>query len=64
MVELKPCKYCGGTPIQGTHEGRNLMGKNGYVSFIRCSGCFRYIEVFSFDSSKEAAEKCISYWNS
>ena len=46
IMEVKKCRYCGSLPEQYTHEGRNRIGEIGFVSVLKCRGCFRRVETF------------------
>lgn len=61
-MKINKCKYCGDMPKQTTHEGRNRIGRLGFVSVMQCPGCLRRVETFS-DTPGRAAEKCAQYWN-
>lgn len=62
MDEAKKCKYCGSLPDQSTHEGRNRIGEIGFVSVLKCKGCYRRVETFG-STPDRAEEKCLQYWN-
>ena len=62
MEEIKRCNLCGGNGRQVTHEGRNMIGEQGFNSTIRCQTCYRQTTAFSKDA-KKATEKVVDYWN-
>lgn len=59
---LKKCPYCGGIGILSNNEGYNIIGTAGYITVIRCSGCYRHIEIFDKNANK-SIEECINKWN-
>ena len=58
---LRKCRYCGERPDVYIRADRNYAGTKGFISTVRCPGC--YVSVFAFGLDRRSAEimsKC--YW--
>lgn len=66
MFELKPCKYCGGTPQFDKFYSETAFGDRPFVCF-RCTGCHKrtsaYMCIEKNGRENEYHEELAVLWN-
>ena len=53
MPELKPCPFCGGTPIKKYHNSKELFRKQLTFPYIQCITCGIRTELAHTDTEAE-----------
>ena len=61
-TKLKPCKYCGGSPMLSVRSAKNYMCRTGYEAQYFCTSCGRSVFTWA-EKIADAIQQAEEYWN-